>query len=255
MAVLICNTLGDSARLTAYVRLLHARRVDGIVLSGGTSASADELRALGSSRAPVVLIGRPPASVPLAYVSIDNALAARLATWHLIEGGRRRIVHLGGPAHQTTMADRAAGYRQAVEVAGLVPSVIASCGTPEDGYRRLAERLEAFDAARPDAVFAATDRLAIAALALAADRGLRVPADLAIIGFDDLPLAPHLRPSLSSMAQPGHALGREAIRLARTLLAGEPVEPVILQARLVPRASTGHPSEGVSEKSVATQSM
>jgi LacI family transcriptional regulator len=238
LAVLICNTLGDSARLAEYVRLLRARRVDAIVLSGGTSASPRELGALEWSGVPVVLIGRPPSTIQLAYVSIDNELAARLATWHLVEGGRRHIVHLGGPPGQTTMADRAAGYAQAMQVAALAPVVLSSCGAPADGYRLLAEHLAGRPESRPDAVFAATDRLAVAALAAAADHGLRVPHDLAVIGFDDIPLAEHLRPSLSSMAQPAHALGSVAIRLARQLLAGQRVEPVTLQARLVARASS-----------------
>jgi LacI family transcriptional regulator len=137
------------------------------------------------------------------------------------------------------MADRASGYRHAMQVAGLEPLVIASRGTPEDGYRRLVERLSQADQPRPDAVFAATDRLAVAALAVAADRRLRVPEDMAVIGFDNIPLAEHLRPSLSSVAQPARELGRVAIDLARQLLGGQPVEPVTLQAKLVARASSG----------------
>lgn len=238
LAVLICNTLGDPTRLSEYVRLLRGRRVDAIVVSGSTSAGERELRALEASGVPVVLIGRPPAAVPFASVSVDNELAARLATWHLVEGGRKRIVHLAGPPRQTTMADRAAGYIQAMQVAGLEPEVLASRGTPDDGYRRLCERLAAAGQPTPDAVFAATDRLAVAATAAVVDAGLRVPGDVAIVGFDDVPLAEHLRPSLSSVAQPAREMGRLAIDLARRLLAGQPVEPVILHARLVARESS-----------------
>src|SRR5207302_710212 len=93
------------------------------------------------------------------------------------------------------------------------------------------------------AVFAATDRLAVAALELAADRGLHVPSELAVIGFDDIPLGAHLRPSLSTMAQPAHTLGTLAIDLALRLLsdADERVKPVTLRANLVARESTVGP--------------
>jgi DNA-binding LacI/PurR family transcriptional regulator len=90
----------------------------------------------------------------------------------------------------------------------------------------------------PDAIFAATDRLAVAAMALAADRHLHVPRDLAIMGFDDIPLAAHLRPPLSSMSQPAHELGVEAIKMAQLLAATESVQPTVLSATLIPREST-----------------
>ncbi len=80
--------------------------------------------------------------------------------------------------------------------------------------------------------------VSIAALALAADRHLHVPDELAIVGFDDIPLAAQLRPSLSTLAQPAHALGTVAIELAQQRIADEPAEPIILQATLIPRAST-----------------
>jgi LacI family transcriptional regulator len=236
--VLICNTLGDVGRLTAYLRLLQARRVDAIVLSGGTSLSAEALQALEDIDVPLVLIGRPTTGVPWPYVSIDNADGARQATRHLLDLGRRRVLHLGGPVTQTTMADRAAGYTAAMRAAGLAPEILASNGTPEDGYTRLERRLEGDGQVVPEAIFAATDRLAIAAMALAADRHLHVPDDLAVVGFDDIPLAGQLRPALSTLAQPAHELGTVAIDLAQRRIADESVEPVTLSARLVPRASS-----------------
>lgn len=238
MAVLISNTLGDTARLHEYLRVLAARRVDAIVLSGATSLAAEDVQALAATEVPVVLIGRPAAaSATVVSVSVDNVMAARLATWHLAETGRQRIAHLAGPGSQTTMADRRLGYAQALQVAGLRARVVESNGWPEDGYTRMIEVFR-HDAARPDAVFAATDRLAVAVLAAAVDAGVRVPDELAVLGFDDTPLAPHLRPSLSSVAQPAHELGRVAVKLARGLLAGEAVESVLLQASLVVREST-----------------
>jgi DNA-binding LacI/PurR family transcriptional regulator len=187
---------------------------------------------------PLVLIGRPSIHVPWPHVSINNRAGARQATRHLVERGRERILHLGGPKTQTTMVDRATGYRDVMRAAGLVPDAILSDGTPEGGYQRLKRRLDDRAAPPPDAIFAATDRLAVAALALAADRHLRVPRDVAIVGFDDIPLAVHLRPSLSSMHQPAHELGTVAIDMVQRLAAGETVRPKLLSARLIARDST-----------------
>ena len=234
LAVLISNTLGEIDRLSEYLQLLQARRVDAVVLSGATSLNEVELMALQQCQVPLVLIGRPAVHVDWPHVSIDNRRGARMAVRHLLQIGRERIVHLGGPPTQTTMADRARGYTE--QMASRAIDIVQTNGTPEDGYERLGQRLERTPP--PDAVFAATDRLAIAALALAADRHLHVPRDLAIVGFDDVPLAAQLRPSLSSVSQPAYELGTVAVGMAQRLAAGESVEPRVLLPRLVERQST-----------------
>jgi len=236
LAALICNTLGEIDRLAEYLQLLQARRVDAIVLSGATSLNAVELQTLQSCTVPMVLIGRPAIHTQWPHVSIDNRLGARLATRHLLQLGRQCIVHLSGPRLQTTMADRVRGY---TEELGRSPDIVESNGTPEDGYARLLERLE--QRPMPDAVFAATDRLAIAALAVAADRALHVPRELAVIGFDDIALASQLRPTLSSVAQPAYELGTVAVEMALAMGAGEDVQPRVLPPRLVERQSTHGP--------------
>jgi LacI family transcriptional regulator len=236
LAVLICNTLGEISRMAEYLQLLQARRVDAIVLSGATSLNAVELLSLQTCEVPLVLIGRPIVHVLWPHVSIDNREGARLATRHLRDIGCTRIIHLSGPSTQTTMADRARGYME--EMTGRSPEIVESNGTPDDGYQRLRRRLNEYGKAAPDGVFAATDRLAVAAMALASDRGLHVPRDLAIIGFDDVALGEHLRPSLSSVAQPAHALGTVAVGMAQAVAAGQSVQPIVLPPRLVPREST-----------------
>lgn len=234
MGVLICNTLGEMDRMAEYLQLLQARRVDVVVLSGATSLNAVELQTLQRYEVPIVLIGRPAMHGQWPYVSIDNRLGARLATRHLLELTRSRIVHLSGPRTQTTMADRVRGYTE--EMGERPAEIIESNGTPEDGYERLSARLDT--APLPDAVFAATDRLAMAALAVAADRSLHVPRDLAVVGFDDIPLAAQVRPSLTSVAQPAHQLGMLAVEVARQVAMGEDIQPRSLPPRLVEREST-----------------
>jgi LacI family transcriptional regulator len=234
LAVLICNTLGDIDRLADYLQVLHSRRVDAIVLSGATTLNAVELQMLQQGDIPIVLIGRPAIHVKWPFVSIDNRQGGRLATRHLIQLGHSQILHLSGPRTQTTMADRARGY---VEEMGERPTeIVESNGSPEDGYDQLRDRLER--SRLPDAVFAATDRLAVAALALAADRSLHVPRDLAIVGFDDIPLAAQLRPSLTTISQPAHELGSLAVDMAQRLTAGEVVDPMQLPPHLIQRQST-----------------
>lgn len=240
LALLVCNTLGDSARLADYLRVLRGRRVDAVVLSGGGSLRAEDLDALRTSRLPAVLIGRPsrPLGGAATYVAVDNVGAAHAATAHLVALGRRRIAHLGGPTWQTTMADRLQGYQAALAERSLERDAVETDGSAEDGYQQVVRWLGRPPPRRPEAVFAATDRLAVATLAAAADCRLRVPRDLAVVGFDDLALAPHLRPALSSVAQPAGQLGAVALSLVLRLLAGALPEPVVLPAQLVVRASS-----------------
>lgn len=246
LSVLICNTLGERERLNDYLILLNARRVDAIVLSGATSLDVADVEALRTSQVPVVLIGRPSVQTPWPSVSIDNRAGARAVTEHLLTLGQRELVHLAGPPTQTTMADRADGFRDALQTAGKQPALIlTSDGSPEDGYKRIREwldRRQRIATTEPGAVFAATDRLGFAVLAAAADLHLHVPNDVAVIGFDDVPLAAQCRPTLSTMAQPAHELGRVALELAQSLAAGEPSRDApVLEARLVARDSTRGP--------------
>lgn len=236
LAVLVCNTLGDDGRFCDYLNVLRARRVDALILSGTSSLGPTNLAALAASGLPAVVVGRLPRRTGIPWVAVDNRAAGRDVTKHLWEGGRRRIVHLAGPLRQSSMADRAAGYRAYLRSHGLRPVVISTTGESEGGLRAMRALLRE---RQVDAVFAATDRLAIATLAAAHDAGLRVPTDLAVVGFDDLPMAPYLRPSLSSVAQPTRELGALAVQLVCQMLTGVPVRPLTVAARLCVRASSG----------------
>jgi DNA-binding LacI/PurR family transcriptional regulator len=237
LSVLICNTLGEETHFRDYLRLLRARRVDAMIVSGGSTLSFRELRMLDEVDVPAILIGRPNQTTELPYVSIDNVSAARAATRHLLDVGRTRLAHLAGPVLQSTMHDRLEGFVATVEESSAQGEVLESSGSIESGYATMRERL-ARRGPRPDGVFGATDRLAIAAMAAIHDARLRVPADVAVIGFDDISLAAMLRPSLSSMAQPAAELGAKAIELVLRVAAGEKVEPITLQAKPAFRAST-----------------
>jgi LacI family transcriptional regulator len=238
-AVLVCNTDHQQAKLSLYLRLLREKRVDGVLLAGGGHEDPGDVEALAEAGLTVQAIGRHPLRVP--SVRIDNLEAARAATTHLAARDRRRIAFVGGPALHTTVADRRAGYRAALEAAGLRPEpgleVEVGFG-PADGERAAAGLLARPN--RPDAVVAFNDYLAIGLMHHLFRQGIDVPGEVAVVGFDDIPLAGYFRPSLTSVAVPAYELGAQAtVRLLRQL-AGEPVEAVVwLPTQIAERESSG----------------
>jgi LacI family transcriptional regulator len=241
-AVLVCNTDYRPDKLAIYTRLLREKRVDGVLLAGGgheDSAGFDDLVAAGL---PLQAIGRHPLAVP--SVRIDNVAGAAAAAEHLLALGRRRIAFVGGPADHTTVADRREGYRQALRRAGLGPNQaleLEAGFTAPDG-ERAAEQLLA-QSCRPDAVFCFNDHLAAGLVHALLANGCQVPDDIAVIGFDDVPLAPYLRPSLSSVAVPAYELGAAATTRLLQHLAGRVMEETVwLSTRVVPRESSAGPA-------------
>lgn len=237
-AVLICNTDYRPDKLALYLRLLREKRVDGALLAGGGHEDPADLAALAEAGLVLQAIGRHPLAVP--SVRIDNLAAARAATAHLVAGGRRRIAFIGGPAEHTTVADRRAGYRAALTQAGLAddPDLEIEAGFGLADGERAAARLATL-AAPPDGIFAFNDYLAIGAIHHLFAAGLAVPGSVAVVGFDDIPLAPYCRPSLSSVQVPAYDLGAAATEALLRQLGGQPVEPVVwLPTRIVVRESS-----------------
>ncbi len=211
--------------------------IDGAVIVAPTATVTD-------GTIPVVAVdphtGRPGPST----VEADNVGGARAATQHLIELGHRRIAHVRGRTDLVSAQLREQGYRQALEAAGIPfdPELVRV-----GGYRAA----ETTDAARqlltlphrPTAVFSANDLSAIRVLEIAAELGLRVPEDLSVVGFDNVPEAANAVPALTTVAQPLHQMGAEAVRLLLELLAGRTKEEhLLLPATLVVRASTAPPA-------------
>jgi LacI family transcriptional regulator len=212
--------------------------IDGAVIVAPTATVTD-------ATIPVVAVdphtGRPGPST----VEADNVGGARAATQHLIELGHRRIAHVRGRTDLVSAQLREQGYREALEAAGLTfdPELVRV-----GGYRAA----ETTDAARelltlperPTAVFAANDLSAIRVMEIARELGLRVPEDLSVVGFDNVPEAANAVPALTTVAQPLHQMGAEAVRLLLGLLAGVTSEEhLLLPATLVVRASTAPPEE------------
>lgn len=246
--VVFCNTDRDAAKSQRYIETLLNRRVDGIIIGGGGVDFAAAHRAFSRANVPAVFVGRPRVDWP--SVQIDNVAAAATATTHLTDLGHVRIAMVAGPPELQTTRDRVRGFRQALAGAGLDPdpAPIQDGDFDEQGGYEAAARL--LDQG-PTAIFAANDRMALGALAAAADRGLRLPQDLSLVGFDDIEMARFARPALTTVSLPLHAMGETAARLLLDQLppAATPtqVPSEVLTTELVIRQSTGPPPRGDKE--------
>ncbi|PFG44617.1 LacI family transcriptional regulator [Isoptericola jiangsuensis] len=176
-------------------------------------------------------------------VDSDNTTGAREAVEHLIALGHRRIAHLGGRTDLESARLRELGYRQALDNAGIGvdPTLVRVGGyRPDTADTPARELLSRRDGERPTAVFAANDQSAIHVMEVAAELGLRVPEDLSVVGFDNVPESATVTPPLTTVAQPLHRMGAEALRMLLDVLEGAPREQHLrLPTSLVVRSSTG----------------
>jgi DNA-binding LacI/PurR family transcriptional regulator len=220
-------------KTTSYVR---SGAVDGaIIVSHHTSdLFIDRI----ASAVPVVYGGRPVRERERDYyVDVDNVRGGHDATTYLIERGHRNIATITGPLTMPAGVDRLQGYRDALRAWDLPEGAIADGNFTADGgadaMRRILETGE-----RPDAIFVASDLMAQGAMSVLAGAGLRVPDDIAIMGFDDSPVSTSVEPQLTTMRQPSFAQGERMATVLLDLLAGRhPRHVTILETELVVRAS------------------
>ena len=237
LVLLMPNSKADLIRTGDY---LSAGHVDGTVLV--SLHGEDPLPArLSAAGIPMVLVGRPMRGISASYVDGDNRQGARSAVEHLITTGRKAVATITGPQDMPAGIDRLAGYRDAIgEGFGATDASLEATGdfTQESGSKAMTRLL----AKRPDldAVFAASDLMAAGALSVLVAAGHRVPEDIAIVGFDDSPVASSTHPPLSSVRQPVEEMGREVARLLVEAVEGTDRvhRRVILATELVKRASS-----------------
>ncbi|HET9415993.1 MAG TPA: LacI family DNA-binding transcriptional regulator [Candidatus Limnocylindria bacterium] len=240
LVLLMPQARPDEVRVERY---LEAGHVDGVLLISlhGADPLPSGLRRHG---VPLVVGGRPPAE-GFTYVDVDNRGGAATAVGHLVDIGRRRIATIAGPQDMAVGADRLAGYRERLSAAGRHDGLVEVADFTHDGGRSAMERLLARDPSL-DAVFAASDLMAIGAMAALRSAGRSVPRDVAVVGFDDAPMASTVDPALTSIRQPIEEMGREMTRL---LIDGirspdRPPRRVILDTQLVVRqSSAGDPGD------------
>jgi LacI family transcriptional regulator len=206
--VILCNSDDDPLKQRNYLRMLQEKRIDGLVLAAVDDASlGDEWCNLAT---PLVVVDREIRGVAADVVCIDHTAGACMATEHLITLGHRRIACVNGPASASVARLRQAGFDQAMRDAGLdVPDHwrIESDFTAEGGYL---SGLALLSATPPSAVFAANDMLGMGLLRAAAERGVRVPAALSVIGFDDIHMCRYVYPALTTVGQSIMELGELA---------------------------------------------
>jgi LacI family transcriptional regulator len=226
-----------SGSATERLADLHGR-IDGLLVGMATS----ETPRIGDfgGRLPALLVNRrEPCGIP--SVTVDDEAGAVLATEHLLTLGHRRLGHVAGPQNADTARRRLAGFRSALEAAGLEPDpqAIAETSFDESGGHVAATRLLGLDP-RPTALFVANVRAAIGAMAAASRLGLSVPGDLSIVGFHDAPFASYLSPPLTTVRMPLQEMGRQAVDNLLALLGGETVDDVMVgrPPELVVRSST-----------------
>lgn len=203
----------DEPDTAALERLVHDR-VDGVVLPPPLSDSRVLLADLHARGLPVVAVATGRAPDWVLSVSVDDAEAARVGTARLIALGHRRIGFIGGNPNQTASAERLAGYRAALDEAGIAfdPAlVVPGLFTYRSGLDAAGRLLDL--AQPPTAIFSSNDDMAAAAVAVAHRRGLDVPRDLSVCGFDDTALATTLWPELTTLRQPIADMSRMALRM------------------------------------------
>lgn len=238
-SVVLANADEDVAKETRYLEVAAAEQMAGVVLSPAsyTKTRVDVLTERGI---PVVTIDRRLRGQDLDTVLINNYRAAFDATRHLVEQGCRRIGIVSGPAETTTGARRLAGYRAALRSAGLPcdPTLIAPGHFRVEGGRAATTEL----LRRPglDGLFISNELMTIGALETLGREGLRVPEDVAVVGFDDADWATALRPPLTVVSQPTYEIGCRAAELLLRRIRGEQPAPqhIVLPARLLVRDSS-----------------
>ncbi|MGV9888031.1 LacI family DNA-binding transcriptional regulator [Streptomyces sp. NPDC003395] len=233
--LMLCLAASERGR-KRVAELLRSRGADGVMLMALREEDPLTRIAEEEARMPVVFGGRPVGSAPRWYVDVDNVGGAREATEHLVSRGRTRVAALCGRLDTEAGRARYQGYRDAMLAAGLEPLPPQEGDfTETSGAAAMAAALEK----RPDVdgVFAASDNMAAGALRTLRKAGRQVPADVAVVGFDDLTAAQIADPPLTTVHQPIEALGREMARMLVALLDGQDPTPLILPTRLVVRAS------------------
>lgn len=220
-------------------QVLHGGLIDGVIVA---SQVLDDpvVDALMKSDLPFILIGRHPDASNVSYVDADNRNGAREMVEYLLRLGYRRVATITGPKNTIVGMDRLEGYRAALRVKGLVPDpdmIVEGDFTEMGGYTATQQLLPR----HPDAIFVASDTMATGALRALREANRRVPQDVALAGFDDMPFAAHTDPPLTTVRQTIHRAGLAAVETLVDLVThpGSPTRRIILPTELVIRASTG----------------
>ena len=240
-AVFLCNSDDDPVRQARYLQTLLGRRVDGLLLAAAAGEASVLAERLAPMRVPTVVVDREIPGLAADLVRVDHAAGAALAVEHLLGLGHRRIACLSGPSGFAVSRARVAGWRDAMARAGIEtdPAWLLEGEFSAAAGHALTQTL----LARGDitAIFASNDLLAIGALRAAAERGVAVPAQLSVIGFDGIDFGAYSFPALTTVGHPIRAMGECAatVLIERIAARSRGHREVVLPPQLLRRESTG----------------
>jgi LacI family transcriptional regulator len=241
-SVMFCNTDESRDEEAQYLSVLVQKQVDGVLLVPAKS-SPEAAQFLSERQVPFVVLDRRIPGINVDLVRGNSFQGAYDLAAHLIALGHRDIAVLSGPQGVTTASDRIDGYRKAMQDAGLPVDesrILYTSFTPQGGYRMAQQALEL--SPRPTALFAANNFIAFGALRALRERSVRVPDEISVVTFDDLPEAINFDPFLTAAAQPAYEMGQRATTLLFERLSGNgPAEPqeIIMPTQIVIRGSSG----------------
>jgi LacI family transcriptional regulator len=258
----VCNTGGSPEAELTYLTLLERQRAAGVVLTGGavendrhTAAVSARLARLAASGTRIVLCGRPPLTLPgsadaVTTVAFDNRGGSRRLTEHLLSLGHRRIGCVTGPVERSTTRHRLEGHRAALAAHGMGPDTAAGVEAERLTVHGSYDRASGYDATLEllrrspglTAVVAANDTVALGVCAALRDRGLSVPGDVSVAGFDDLPFSVDASPALTTVRIPLQEAGARAGRLVMGRQPSPPGGLATISTELMVRESTAPPA-------------
>lgn len=225
-SIFVCNSDETLEKENRYVQVLRRRRVDGMLLAPVGGGENPAIRKLARQGVPFVFVDRRAPGVEADAVLSDNVGGAYLATKHLIERGHERIGIVLGIRGATTSEERLAGYRRALEEAGipLAEELVVWGGYRVEGGRRATAKLLSLTPP-PTAIFSTNNLMTVGVLQELFARGVRIPDQVAVVGFDDLEWAEMANPPLTAVAQRPHEIGYRAVRLLLDRLGAEEFLP------------------------------
>jgi LacI family transcriptional regulator len=240
LALFLVGTKEDEEKI--FPRVSRKGLLDGVIVQSGHHGEQQIIGHLHDAKMPLVVAGRPFRSDNVSYIDIDNVNAAFIAVAHLIRLGNKRIGTIAGPQHSTVGLDRKAGYVKALNERGFSIDeslIVEGDFTESGGYYAMKKLLSA----KPDAVFAASDVMALGAMRAVRESGLSIPDDVAFVGFDDLPIATLSDVQLTTIRQPVAQFGAKAVDTLIDLVENgiNPPRHIIMETELVIRESCGAP--------------
>lgn len=242
-SVVLCNSDEDPAKEAAYISAALSDQMAGVIIAS-SAESTENISTLQDSGCPVVVIDRELTGFPADAVLVDNVHGADMATAHLIEQGFERIACITGPKHLSTAVQRLEGYQRAMAAAGrsVDEELVRYADFRERGGHDAMEELLALHEA-PAAVFVGNNLMTVGVLESLDEHGKAVPSDVGVVGFDEIPWAELVRPSITTVAQPTYDEGRHAAELLVQRLERGEAKPtkIVLEPTLHVRDSSTPP--------------